>query len=155
CDPVLCARIPGFSGLSGGSVMSRASFALMLVLPVVLLAGCGGGGGGSAPPPPPVSVALSPTSVNGPAQGQQVFVATVLNTTNTAVTWKVNGVTGGNATIGTISVAGLYVAPAIVPNPGTVTVTAVSKADTSKSASASATVTVGISISPTSAELLL
>ena len=39
--------------------------------------------------------------------------ATVSNAqSNTSVTWQVNGVTGGNATIGTISVGGTYTAPA-------------------------------------------
>jgi hypothetical protein len=65
----------------------------------------------------------------------------VQNTSNTAVTWQVNGVTGGNATVGTISSAGLYTAPTVVPSPATVTVTAVSQADPAKSASAQVTVT--------------
>jgi DNA-binding beta-propeller fold protein YncE len=71
------------------------------------------------------------------ADQTQQFTATVQNTTNTAVTWQVSGVTGGNTTIGTISSAGLYTAPDPVPNPASVTVTAVSQADTTQSASAS------------------
>src|SRR5256885_15115649 len=67
--------------------------------------------------------------------------ATVQNTSNTAVTWQVSGVSGGNATAGTISSSGLYTAPAVVPNPATVTVTAVSQADPTKSASAQGTIT--------------
>src|SRR5437016_4923274 len=85
----------------------------------------------------------------------QQFTATVLNTSNTAVTWQVSGVTGGNATVGTISSSGLYTAPAVVPNPATVTVTAVSQADPTKSASAQVTNTptavVSVTISPVSA----
>ena len=55
---------------------------------------------------------------------QQQFTATVTNTTDTAVTWQVNGVTGGNATVGTINSSGLYTAPAVIPNPASVTITA-------------------------------
>src|SRR5205807_10061184 len=102
----------------------------------------------------PVSVAISPTSATVGAGGTQQFTATVTNTNNTAVTWQVNGVPGGNATAGTISSAGLYTAPAVVPSPATVTVRAVSQADATKSASAQVTITapivVSVSISPTS-----
>jgi hypothetical protein len=102
-----------------------------------------------------VSVTILPASVTVAAGGTQQFTATVQNTSNTAVTWQVNGVNGGNATVGTISSSGLYTAPGVVPNPATVTVTAVSQADTTKSASAQATITaattVSVTISPTSA----
>ena len=46
------------------------------------------------------------------------FTATVQNTTNTAVIWKVNGIAGGNSTVGTISTSGVYKAPNSVPRPG-------------------------------------
>ena len=39
------------------------------------------------------------------------FTATVVNTTNHAVVWEVDGITGGNATVGTISSSGLYHPP--------------------------------------------
>jgi len=39
------------------------------------------------------------------------------------VTFSVNGIPGGNATVGTISSTGLYTAPAVVPNPYTVQIT--------------------------------
>ena len=45
------------------------------------------------------------------------FTATVTGTTNTAVTWSVNGVAGGNSTVGTISTSGAYTAPATAPEP--------------------------------------
>jgi uncharacterized protein (DUF1800 family) len=56
------------------------------------------------------------------------FTATVTNETNTAVTWQVNGVTGGSATVGTISATGLYAPPATIPATNPVTITAVSVA---------------------------
>jgi hypothetical protein len=52
----------------------------------------------------------------------------------------VNGITGGNSTVGTISTSGLYRAPSRRPSPNTVTVTAVSTINTSKSASAQVTI---------------
>jgi hypothetical protein len=89
-------------------------------------------------------------------QNQQ-FTASVLNTTNAAVTWEVNGTPGGDATHGTISASGLYAAPATVPNPATVTVTAVSQADTTKSGSANVTISappaISVSVSPGAASL--
>src|ERR1700746_997133 len=102
-----------------------------------------------------VSVTISPISATVAAGGTQQFSAMVQNTSNTAVTWQVNGVTGGNATVGTISSLGLYTAPGVVPNPATVTVTAVSQADATKSAAAQVTITaattVSVIISPISA----
>src|SRR5438477_509188 len=88
-----------------------------------------------------VSVTISPTAATVAAGGTQPFTAMVQNTSNTAVTWQVNGMTGGNATVGTISSSGLYTAPGVVPNPATVTVTAVSQADATKSAAAQVTIT--------------
>lgn len=87
-----------------------------------------------------VSVTISPTSVALAPNATQQFTATVTGSSNTAVTWEVNGVTGGNSTTGTVSTSGLYTAPATVPNPANVTVTAVLQADTTKSASATVTI---------------
>lgn len=95
------------------------------------------------------------------AGGAQEFSVTVTGNGNESadVTWSVNGVAGGNATVGTIAstsaTTALYTAPATVPTPATVTVTATSVADTTKSASATATITCGTtsSISPTSASV--
>jgi hypothetical protein len=56
-------------------------------------------------------------------------------------TTEVNGVAGGNSTVGTISTSGLYTPPANVPSPSTVTITAISVADSTKSASAQVTIT--------------
>ena len=92
------------------------------------------------PPPTPVGISISPTSASVRVKTTKQFTATVTNTTNTSVTWKVNGVTGGNSTFGTISASGLYKAPNGLPSPSTFFVTAVSAADTTKSASASVTV---------------
>ena len=93
------------------------------------------------PPPPVISVSISPTSASVRLKNTRQFTATVTNTTNTAVTWTVNNILGGNATLGTISTSGLYRAPTTAPLPLKVTVKATSSADPSKSASAAVTIT--------------
>jgi len=87
----------------------------------------------------------------------QNFAAAVSNTTNTAVTWSVNGLAGGSTTTGTISAAGTYSAPADLPSPVIVQVTATSLADTTKSATAQVTITsdIAIAIAPPSASIEL
>ena len=107
-------------------------------------------------PSPVVAVAISPTSASLSAQKTQQFAATVTGTSNTAVSWQVNGVAGGNSSTGTINSSGLYTAPA-VSTTTSVTVTAVSAADSTKSASAKVTVSpassqpISVSVTPTSA----
>ncbi|HKN17667.1 MAG TPA: Ig-like domain-containing protein [Candidatus Sulfotelmatobacter sp.] len=113
------------------------------------LAGCQGVNNASASPSSAVSVSLNQTSVSIAISTTAQFTATVQNTTNTAVTWSVDGVAGGNSSEGTISASGLYTAPA---QAGTHTVTATSVADSTKSAKAS--VAVGnISLTPASATI--
>ena len=87
-----------------------------------------------------ITVTVNPSTAQVPVNGVLQFAATVANASNTAVTWSVNGMTGGNTTVGTISAAGLYTAPTTVPSPVIVTVTATSEADSSVSASASVTI---------------
>jgi len=56
----------------------------------------------------------------------QQFTATVSVSDDKRVTWSVNGIAGGNATVGIITPEGLYTAPAAVPTPATVTIRATS-----------------------------
>ena len=82
--------------------------------------------------------------VTGPAQvrlGTTVqLYASVANTTNTSVTWQVNGIAGGDSTNGTISSSGLYTPPAGIPNTNPVTISAVSAASPTISGTLSETV---------------
>jgi hypothetical protein len=64
-----------------------------------------------------ITVAVVPASATVRAQSTQTFTATVTGSSNTNVTWSVNGIAGGNATLGTISAAGLYTAPNNLPAP--------------------------------------
>jgi parallel beta-helix repeat protein len=106
---------------------------------------------------PTVSVALTPGSVSLPTGGIQSFVATVSGSTNTAVTWMVDGVANGNSTVGTITGTGdtvTYTAPSASGNHS---VAAKSQADTTKSASSAVTVSttaaVSVALSPGTASL--
>lgn len=91
-------------------------------------------------PPQPVVVEISPRDQTVGTGGTLQFTATVLHTNDTAVAWQVNGVAGGNATVGTISAAGLFTAPATVPDPALETIKAVSHADPTKSDSTFVTI---------------
>lgn len=89
-----------------------------------------------APPGSVSSVIISPSSVTlAPGEIQQ-FSAAVSGTGNfdKALTWSVNDVVAGSASLGTISKTGLYVTP--YPAPPTVTITAMSALDPARSASA-------------------
>jgi len=59
----------------------------------------------------PVTITISPTSTSVRVRQTRQFTATIQNTSNTAVIWKVNGIAGGNSTVGTISGSGAYRAP--------------------------------------------
>jgi len=96
-----------------------------------------------------VTVTISPTTATLATLALQPFTATVSGSTNTAVTWQVSGVSGGNSTVGLVSTTvpgtsneALFLGPSAVPSPATVSVTAVSQADPTKSASATVTLQV-------------
>ncbi len=102
-----------------------------------LLDGCGGGGVASSTSQPPATPSVTVTGGSQVRLGStDSFTATVTNLSSSAVTWQVNGVAGGNSTVGTISSAGVYTPPANIPANNTVTVTAVSVASPSTSGSA-------------------
>src|SRR3954468_5798944 len=84
-----------------------------------------------------VTVSVSPSSATLSTGQPQQFTATVNNSSDTSVTWSVDGIAGGNATVGTISASGLYTAPNAAGNHS---VRATSVADTTASGSANVTV---------------
>src|SRR3974377_360138 len=108
--------------------MCRATLFLSLLAVAAGLSGCSGlsdvkntGGGGGGGNPGAITVTVAPQSPTAVVSQTVAFQATVTGTTNTAVIWEVNGVAGGNSTVGTISTLGTYTAPATVPNPYHVT----------------------------------
>jgi hypothetical protein len=100
-----------------GSATSAASFRML------------GGGLAVAPAVTEVQVGLS-----------RQFRATEGSTPTTNVRWSVNGVGGGDPSIGTMSASGLYTAPAFMPVPSTLTITATHQDDSTLTASAQVTV---------------
>lgn len=89
---------------------------------------------------PSLFVSVAPNPIDVAVSTQQQFTATVTGTTNTNVNWEVDGIANGNSTVGTITAAGIFTAPATIPTPATVTITAISAADGSTSGSAQATI---------------
>jgi hypothetical protein len=71
---------------------------------------------------PTVTVTVTPTSLTIQTGTQQQFSGSASN--SATLTWAVNGITGGNSTIGTITQSGLYTAPVAVPSGGVVSVSA-------------------------------
>lgn len=138
----------------------RTCGVLIVVLATLWMAGCGGGattsagggnngggngggtgggnsGGGTGSPNITVSVSPKLAALAMSTQTQQ-FTATVTeDPKNLGVTWSVDSVNGGNATVGTVTTAGLYTPPS---SGGTHSITATSVANTAKSASANVAV---------------
>jgi hypothetical protein len=122
--------------------MRRANFLCICFAILLLLGGCSGLPNGTNTNS--IVVTVSPPAPTLPTFVQQNFTATVTGTTNTAVNWQVNGVTGGSTITGTISTSGVYSAPhyvssSIIPAnnaPTTVTITAISQANAASSGSA-------------------
>jgi hypothetical protein len=126
--------------------MRRKKILSICFVVIPFLVACSGlpktGGGG----PQLVTVTISPKTPAPTVHNfaTQQFTAAVTGSTNTAVTWQVNGVAGGSQSTGFISSAGLFVAPGAVPTQAggqtaTIKVTAVSQANASVSDSATVT----------------
>jgi hypothetical protein len=105
------------------------------------------------------TVTVSPASATVTTAQSRQFTASVTGTSNTAVTWSVTGVAGGNGEVGYIDASGLYWAPSSVPSPATVDVAATSVATPSAAGHAVVTIQapapVGVTITPTSATVRL
>ena len=126
--------------------VSQHLLLLVFVLSAALLVGCTGTTKSSSPSnsntPPSgssVTVTVSPASASVRAGATQSFSATVAGSSNTSVSWQVNGVAGGSAATGTITSSGMYTAPGAVPGSNSIMVRAVSSADASASGSSAVT----------------
>jgi hypothetical protein len=136
------------------------SAALLLVLGLIAgLSACGGGASAGTV----TAVTISPTTTSVEVNDQTEFTATVdiagqnsltTQSSNTAVTWYVNNISGGNSTYGTIITdtndpeVGIYTAPVKVPSAttsgqsGQVSITATAQRNPNGTASGGANVTV-------------
>ena len=74
-------------------------------------------------------VTVTPERSTVRVAGMQQFAARVEGSANQQVNWLVNDIAGGNASIGTISPAGLYTGPPKKPSPALVRVKAISASD--------------------------
>jgi hypothetical protein len=115
-----------------------------------------------------VTVMVSPSTATLSPGQRQSFSPTVTNSPDTSVTWAVNGLPNGDASVGQVCVSGTnpcaapsgpesgpidYLAPTSAPAVNPVTLTATSNADPTKMGSASVTIfvpqgPVSVSISP-------
>jgi hypothetical protein len=133
--PIAGVVVLGLMGRKRSRECAIAGLCLSLVLLGVLVA-CGSSGSN------PVSVAVTPTGASlwpndagdGWPSSTQAFIATVSNTSQTAVNWTISP-----STAGTISSTGngtaTYTAPTVAAGlPSSVTVTAWSQADSTKTA---------------------
>ena len=123
--------------------MNRVAFRLILLAIAIISPVLSNGCGGTNQNPEPeinkqnVSVTISPSSATLLPSQSQPFKAAVSGTSNTAVSWSVDNIPGGNTSVGTISNKGDYTAPS---SAGKHTILATSDADPTKSASAAVTV---------------
>lgn len=62
------------------------------------------------------NVAITPSTAVMTTGAQRQFTATVTGQSSPAITWSVDGITGGNSSVGTISSGGLYMAPSQTGN---------------------------------------
>src|SRR6202046_2183884 len=157
---------------TGKSKISPLSALFLSVAFILGLSACGGSGSTSTV----TSIMISPTAATVNFNTTiditaQVNLSNNTNATNTTVTWQVNGIGGGNASVGTVvnfpddNQVGIYTAPRVVPpeNNGQVMITATAPQnpsntnDTNIITSNTATITIGaglgLTISPTSARV--
>ncbi len=96
---------------------------------------------------PAVEVAVCPVAAQvSVGAGTQNYSASLANTTDEVVTWQVNGIPGGNATVGTITSNGVFTAPATMPATATETITAVSDADSTVTANSIVTLATTVTV---------
>ena len=112
-------------GVTGGSSTIGATWGANLLTANV----------GMTVSPPTVSITPAVASVALSATVQ--FGATVTGSANQNVSWSVDGIAGGNSSLGTISSAGLYAAPPMI---GSHNIIAVAQANSSSQGSATLTV---------------
>ena len=87
-------------------------------------------------PPESQTLTLSPAVASVRVGSAQPFTPSVAGK---SWTWSVNGIAGGNATLGTIDANGNYSAPALLPAPNTISITAAEAGKPSEYASSAVT----------------
>src|SRR6202043_757645 len=97
---------------------------------VVILAysGCGYVQSAQNPGAKQITISVTPVSTSVQVNGTVKFESIVSNTSNTAVTWWVNGALGGDTNHGIIDSTGMYTAPAAPPVPAAISIKVISSA---------------------------
>jgi hypothetical protein len=119
-------------------------FASFLAFALILALSACGGGGSISGNPLVKSISITPTAANVQINTTlnltaMVTLSTSTGSTDTAVTWQVNGIAGGSSAVGTIVTStpdkqvGVYTAPSVTPvdNNGQVMITATAPQDPS------------------------
>jgi hypothetical protein len=98
-----------------------------------------------------ITISIAPPTVSVTVATPTQFQWGVSGGTNNSVKWKVNGIAGGDDTVGRIDSLGKYIAPIKVPSPATVNVAAVSYEDQKLSVTSVVTIIPPptVTISPT------
>ncbi|HUR36544.1 MAG TPA: DUF1800 family protein [Terriglobales bacterium] len=89
---------------------------------IVALAGCAGGKVSMMGTTTAIQVSAASPTVRA-SETTQLSATSAGGAVLTDIRWAVNGVTGGDASLGTISMSGLYTAPSVVPANNRVTIT--------------------------------
>jgi hypothetical protein len=119
-DRVIYTPNPGYSGPDTFSFVALSASSLYPLTPPQAAASLVVGA-----PTPSVAISGAPAAL---ALGTSAQLVATVSGAAPGVTWSVNGVAGGDATVGTVSSDGLYVAPDSVPPGGSVTIRATSVA---------------------------
>jgi len=130
------------AGSYRGEAVNRSTLMLLAAL-TVSLAGCAQAilpsDPGPSGAPGLTALTVTPSGASIPGVAQQPFTAKTGDGSTPAVSWSINGIAGGNATVGTIDANGMYTAPEFPPAPNSITITAVETSDTRKLGNAAAT----------------
>jgi uncharacterized protein (DUF1800 family) len=123
--------------------MRRLLSTLVVLLIVGLTASCAGTVG--SPQPSDEFVTILPAAPQVRSGDSQALSASYRHDTGkkAGVTWTVNGIAGGNGSVGTIAATGpltaTYVGPLVLPTPNSVTITAADSTDSSRTGDTVAT----------------
>jgi hypothetical protein len=120
---------PSTSGTFSVRAVSKANTSKVMTVSVTVQSG--------------VTVSLSPALYTVPVKQQQKITVKLCGASFDTAKWSVDGIAGGNNTVGTVDANGVYTAPGV---PGSHTIRATSTADSSKSSSAAVSVTAGITV---------
>jgi len=93
-----------------------------------------------AAPAAAATLLISPSSESVAIGASRTFIVALTGSPTPRVKWKVNGIAGGNSSIGTVTTAGVYTAPAALPAKNPVTLTATTVNAPTKTATAVVTV---------------